>query len=76
MSFQKQYWFLKVIGGFEYEAEKTSIENIYALGDVLDGVPELTPVAQKSGQFLAKRLAIKKVIYLEFFNSQGSTWWA
>jgi thioredoxin reductase (NADPH) len=47
----------QVIGGFG-EAEKTSVDNIYAIGDVLDKVPELTPVASKSGQFLAKRLAM------------------
>ena len=45
----------KILGGFG-EVEKTSVPNIYALGDVLNGVPELTPVAAKSGQFLARRI--------------------
>ena len=27
------------------ENEKTNVDNIYAIGDVLDGKPELTPVA-------------------------------
>ena len=46
----------KIIGGFGSEIEKSSVPNIYALGDVLDGVPELTPVAVKSAKFLANRL--------------------
>ena len=32
----------------------------YAVGDVVKGVPELTPVAVKSGQLLARRLFAKK----------------
>ncbi|OQV24166.1 Thioredoxin reductase 3 [Hypsibius exemplaris] len=36
--------------------EQTNIENIYAIGDVLDGMPELTPVAIQSGLRLARRL--------------------
>jgi len=30
------------------------------LGDILENVPELTPVAAKSAVFLARRLAMKK----------------
>lgn len=33
---------------------------MYAIGDVLEGVPELTPVAAKSGLLLARRLAAEK----------------
>lgn len=36
--------------------EQTSVPNIYALGDVVQGVPELTPVAIQSGKQLARRL--------------------
>lgn len=36
--------------------EKTNIENIYAIGDVLEFRTELTPVAIDSGILLAKRL--------------------
>ena len=42
--------------------EQTNIENIYAIGDVVDEssangrVLELTPVAIKAGQLLARRL--------------------
>jgi thioredoxin reductase (NADPH) len=37
-------------------AEQTSVPHIYAVGDVLDGLPELTPVAIQAGKLLAKRL--------------------
>ena len=30
--------------------------NIYAVGDVLEGKPELTPVAIQAGRLLARRL--------------------
>jgi thioredoxin reductase (NADPH) len=30
----------KIIGGFDSEIEKTHVQNIFALGDCLDGVPE------------------------------------
>eukprot|EP00002_Diphylleia_rotans_P005489 TRINITY_DN1463_c0_g1_i6.p1 TRINITY_DN1463_c0_g1~~TRINITY_DN1463_c0_g1_i6.p1 ORF type:complete len:573 (+),score=111.19 TRINITY_DN1463_c0_g1_i6:101-1819(+) len=36
--------------------ERTNIPHIYAIGDVLEGRPELTPVAIKAGKLLAKRL--------------------
>ncbi len=35
----------KILGGKDGELEKTDVNNIYAIGDVLEGVPELTPVA-------------------------------
>jgi thioredoxin reductase (NADPH) len=38
------------------EKEETNVENIYAIGDVCSGRPELTPVAIKAGQLLARRL--------------------
>mmetsp|Transcript_5641 Transcript_5641/g.11248 ORF Transcript_5641/g.11248 Transcript_5641/m.11248 type:complete len:639 (-) Transcript_5641:116-2032(-) len=36
--------------------EQTACPNIYAIGDVLDGTPELTPVAIQAGLLLANRL--------------------
>jgi thioredoxin reductase (NADPH) len=36
--------------------EQSSVPNIYAIGDVVDGAPELTPVAILAGRLLAKRL--------------------
>ncbi|XP_075540619.1 thioredoxin reductase 2, mitochondrial-like isoform X2 [Dermacentor variabilis] len=37
--------------------EQSSVSNIYAIGDVIDGKPELTPVAIHAGKLLARRLA-------------------
>jgi len=36
--------------------DQTSVPNIYAIGDVVDGMQELTPVAIQAGIFLARRL--------------------
>ncbi len=36
--------------------EQTNVENIFALGDCIDGVPELTPSAIQAGRLLARRL--------------------
>jgi len=36
--------------------EQTSCPNVYCIGDVMQGVPELTPVAVQSGINLARRL--------------------
>jgi thioredoxin reductase (NADPH) len=38
------------------DEEQTSVSNIYALGDVIFGKMELTPVAIKAGKLLAYRL--------------------
>jgi len=36
--------------------EQSNVPNIYAVGDVMEGCPELTPVAIQAGQLLARRL--------------------
>lgn len=36
--------------------EQTSIPHVYAIGDVVEGAPELTPVAIQAGRLLAQRL--------------------
>lgn len=36
--------------------EQTNVPHIYALGDILKGKPELTPVAIQAGRLLARRL--------------------
>jgi len=36
--------------------EQTSVPNIYVIGDVMDGCPELTPVAIHAGRALSRRL--------------------
>ncbi|XP_049805930.1 thioredoxin reductase 1, cytoplasmic-like [Schistocerca nitens] len=38
------------------EYERTSVNNIFAIGDVIDGKPELTPVAIQAGKLLSRRL--------------------
>lgn len=38
------------------EREETNISNIYAVGDILQNRPELTPVAIEAGKLLARRL--------------------
>lgn len=48
----------KIIGR-DGEIERTNVDHIYALGDVVYNVPELMPVAQKSGRLLAKRLSLR-----------------
>lgn len=48
--------------------EQTSVPNIYAIGDILDGKLQLTPVAIQAGKHLAKRLfagSTEKVIYVQ-----------
>jgi thioredoxin reductase (NADPH) len=43
-------------GKIETVGEQTNVPHIYAIGDVLAGRPELTPVAIAAGKLLAKRL--------------------
>ena len=38
------------------EFEQTNIQNIFAIGDILDGKLQLTPVAIQAGKLLARRL--------------------
>ncbi|XP_055473394.1 thioredoxin reductase 3 [Psammomys obesus] len=38
------------------DVEQTNVPHIYAIGDILDGKPELTPVAIQAGKLLARRL--------------------
>merc|ERR1711902_417889 len=37
------------------EAERTNVDSIYAIGDVLDDKPELTPVAIQAGALVGRR---------------------
>ena len=38
------------------DQEQTNVPSVYAIGDILKGRPELTPVAIKTGELLARRL--------------------
>lgn len=46
--------------------EQTNVENIYAVGDVLDKRPELTPVAIHAGRLLARRLFNKEEAVMDY----------
>lgn len=50
------------------EKEQTNIENIYAVGDILQGKLELTPVAIEAGQLLAQRLFGGKKDLTDYVN--------
>ncbi|XP_048580758.1 thioredoxin reductase 2, mitochondrial [Nematostella vectensis] len=50
------------------ENEQTSAKNIYALGDVLQDRPELTPVAIMAGKLLARRLFAGSTIQMDYDN--------
>jgi len=39
------------------ELEETNIPHIFAIGDIIDGKPELQPVAVQAGKLLARRIA-------------------
>jgi len=46
---------------FTNERDQSNISNIYAVGDVAEGKPELTPVAIQAGVLLAR-------VIQSFFN--------
>lgn len=48
--------------------EQTSVANIYAIGDVLYGKQELTPVAIQAGKLLARRLFGGSSVQMDYEN--------
>jgi len=50
------------------KSEQTSIPNIYAIGDCIEGFPELTPVAIQAGRLLARRLYGGSTIPMDYIN--------
>ena len=48
--------------------EQTSCPNIYAVGDVMEGCPELTPVAIQAGIVLARRLFAGSKEAMDYVN--------
>ena len=49
-------------------AEQSTVSNIYAIGDVVSGRPELTPVAIQAGRLLARRLVNDAAILTDYTN--------
>lgn len=56
--------------GFVYtnDYDQTNVDNIYAIGDVADEKPELTPVAIQAGRLLARRLFNGTVEKCDYVN--------
>ncbi|CAG7818159.1 unnamed protein product [Allacma fusca] len=46
--------------------DQTNVKNIYAIGDVADNRPELTPVAIKAGLLLARRLFDGRRVLMDY----------
>lgn len=55
-------------GYIEAVNEQTNVPNIYAIGDILAGKPQLTPVAIEAGILLAKRLYARSDIQCDYIN--------
>lgn len=57
------------------DGEQTNIPHIYAIGDILEGKWELTPVAIQAGKLLARRLfAGSSVKVLTHTHTHLSIW--
>ncbi|KAL8578778.1 Thioredoxin reductase 2, mitochondrial [Nucella lapillus] len=63
----------KMIGGQDGDHERSSVPNIYAIGDVLHGRPELTPVAIKAGRLLAHRLYGASRLQMDYNKASVAT---
>ncbi|XP_011551233.3 thioredoxin reductase 1, mitochondrial isoform X1 [Plutella xylostella] len=50
------------------ETEQTNVPHIYAVGDVLEGRPELTPVAILAGRLLARRVFAGAQQHMDYEN--------
>uniref|UniRef100_A0A9J8D7Y9 thioredoxin-disulfide reductase (NADPH) n=2 Tax=Cyprinus carpio carpio TaxID=630221 RepID=A0A9J8D7Y9_CYPCA len=48
--------------------EATSVPNIFAIGDIAEGRPELTPTAIKAGRLLARRLVGRSTELMNYEN--------
>jgi thioredoxin reductase (NADPH) len=46
--------------------EQTNVPHIYAIGDVVDGVPELTPAAIQAGILLARRMFSNSKVVMNY----------
>ncbi|XP_072944205.1 thioredoxin reductase 1, mitochondrial isoform X2 [Epargyreus clarus] len=50
------------------ETEQTNVPHVYAVGDVLEGRPELTPVAIHAGRLLARRMFANAAQLMDYEN--------
>ncbi|XP_076068724.1 thioredoxin reductase 1 [Oratosquilla oratoria] len=50
------------------EEEQTNVDNIYAVGDVIEGGLELTPVAIQAGRLLVRRLYASGTLLTDYIN--------
>ena len=50
------------------DAGRTNVDSIFAIGDVLDDKPELTPVAIQAGKLLARRLCGADTTLTDYVN--------
>ncbi|EPQ04917.1 Thioredoxin reductase 1, cytoplasmic [Myotis brandtii] len=50
------------------DEEQTNVPYIYAIGDILEGKPELTPVAIQAGRLLAQRLYAGSTVKCDYEN--------
>ena len=50
------------------DQEQTSTPNIYAIGEIIEGKPELTMVAIQAGQLLAKRLYGNSLVKVSIYS--------
>jgi len=48
------------------DVEETSAANVYAIGDMIDGGLELTPVAIQAGKLLARRMANASTVKMDY----------
>eukprot|EP01099_Mayorella_cantabrigiensis_P005858 TRINITY_DN475_c0_g1_i2.p1 TRINITY_DN475_c0_g1~~TRINITY_DN475_c0_g1_i2.p1 ORF type:complete len:339 (+),score=92.32 TRINITY_DN475_c0_g1_i2:130-1017(+) len=55
-------------GKFTTVNERTNVPHIYAVGDVLEGLLELTPTAIKAGKLLAERLYANSKTTMDYLN--------
>jgi len=50
------------------DGERTNVPHVFAIGDVLDDKPELTPVAIQAGKLLARRIAGVSDVLTDYVN--------
>lgn len=50
------------------DEEQTNVSNVYAVGDILQGKPELTPVAIQAGRLLVRRLFRGDTLKCDYIN--------